>query len=365
MDARRIVAALGLTLACWAARSSGGDAPEPGRFRFTEPHMGTAFTLILYSPDEATASRASRLAFDRIAQLDKTLTDYDPDSELMKLCARAGGPPVAVGPDLFEVLARSKALYERSEGAFDPSIAPVVRLWRRARRDKVRPDPDLLAKAMALVGADAIRLDPEKRTVELTRPGMKLDVGGIAKGYASEEAIKVLKCQGITSALVAGSGDIVCSGPPPGQPGWKVAVASLKVEEGDSTEGPTLLLRDAAVSTSGDAEQFVEIEGKRYSHVVDPKTGLGLTERRSVTVIAREGITADGLDTAACVLGPENGLALIEATPGAAGLFVRITPEGREVRQTSRWAGFVRPPSPGRLNLERPRPDEPGSAEGR
>jgi FAD:protein FMN transferase len=340
MDARRFVAALGVWALVLANPGQAGEGLEPRRFEFTEPHMGTAFTIVLYTGDEATASRASKAAFERIKSLDRTLTDYDPDSELMRLCTHAGGPPFAVSPDLFEVLDRSKTLYERSEGAFDVSIAPVVRLWRRARREKTLPDPELLAKARDLVGSDAIKLDPSKRTVQLTRPGMKLDVGGIAKGYASEEAIKVLKREGISSALVAGSGDIVVSGPPPGRAGWKIAVAPLKAEV-DATEGPTILLKNAAVSTSGDAEQFVEIGGVRYSHVLDPKTGLGLTERRSVTVIAREGITADGLDTAACVLGPDKGLALIESTPGAAGLFVRLTAKGREVREAKGWAEYL------------------------
>ena len=344
MDARRIVAAVGFWALVLSSPARSVDGPSPRRFEFTEPHMGTAFTIVLYTDDEATASRASRLAFDRIKALDRTLTDYDPESELMKLAEKAGAGPVAVGPDLFEVLARSKALYERSEGAFDVTIAPVVRLWRRARREKKAPDPELLARALALVGSDAIKLDPDRQTVELTRPGMKLDVGGIAKGFASEEAIKVLKREGIASALVAGSGDIVVSGPPPGRPGWTIAVAPLK-PEGDDATGPTILLKDAAVSTSGDAEQFVELDGVRYSHVVDPKTGLGLTERRSVTVIAPEGITADGLDTAACLLGPEKGLALIESTPGAAGLFVRLTPEGREVRESKGWAGYASRPA--------------------
>ena len=339
MDARRFVAALGL----WAlvfANPGRGEGPDLRRFEFTEPHMGTAFTIVLYTGDEATASRASKAAFERIKSLDQTLTDYDPNSELMRLCAQAGGPPVAVSPDLFEVLARSKALYERSEGAFDISIAPVVRLWRRARREKKLPDAELLARARALVGGGAIKLDPTSRTVQLTRPGMKLDVGGIAKGYASEEAIKVLKREGVASALVAGSGDIVVSDPPPGKPGWTIAVAPLKAEANE-TEGPTILLKNAAVSTSGDAEQFVEIDGVRYSHVVDPKTGLGLTERRSVTVIAPEGITADGLDTAACILGPDKGLALIESTPGAAGLFVRLTAKGQEIRESKGWAAYL------------------------
>jgi len=339
MNAQRIVVAIGLTMVL-VSGGRAGDGPELRRFETTEPHMGTTFTIVLYTSDEATASRASKSAFERVKSLDKTLTDYDPESELMQLCARAGGPPVAVSADLFEVLARSKALYERSEGAFDISIAPVVRLWRRARREKVLPDRDLLTKALALVGSDAIKLDPEKRTVQLTRPGMKLDVGGIAKGFASEEAIKALKREGVKSALVAGSGDIVVSDPPPGRAGWTIAVAPLKPES-DGANGPTILLKNAAVSTSGDAEQFVEIDGIRYSHVIDPKTGLGLTDRRSVTVIALEGITADGLDTAACILGPEKGLKLIESTPGAAGLFVRITPKGPEIRESKGWAEFV------------------------
>jgi FAD:protein FMN transferase len=346
MDARTIVAALGLWALVFANPGRGGEGLDLRRFEFTEPHMGTAFTIVLYTGDEATASRASKAAFERIKSLDQTLTDYDPNSELMKLCAQAGGPAVAVSPDLFEVLARSKALYERSEGVFDISIAPVVRLWRRARREKKLPDAELLARARALVGGDAIKLDPTSRTVQLTRSGMKLDVGGIAKGYASEEAIKILKREGVASALVAGSGDIVVSDPPPGKPGWTIAVAPLKAES-DGTEGPTILLKNAAVSTSGDAEQFVEIDGVRYSHVVDPKTGLGLTERRSVTVIAPEGITADGLDTAACILGPDKGLALIESTPGAAGLFVRLTPKGREIRESKGWASYlIRPNKP-------------------
>jgi FAD:protein FMN transferase len=340
MNARRIVAAIGLWALVLATPGRGGEGPDPRRFEFTEPHMGTAFTIVLYTGDEATASRASRAAFDRVKSLDRTLTDYDPDSELMRLCGQAGGPPIAVSADLFAVLARSQALFERSGGAFDISIAPVVRLWRRARREKTLPDPDLLARALSLVGSDAIRLDPEKRTVQLTRPGMKLDVGGIAKGYASEEAVKVLRREGVMSALVAGSGDIVVSDPPPGRAGWTIAVAPLK-PEADGAPGRTILLKNAAVSTSGDAEQFVEINGVRYSHVVDPKTGIGLTERRSVTVIAPEGATADGLDTAACILGPDKGLALIESTPGAAGLFVRITPEGQEIRESKGWVGYA------------------------
>ena len=330
-----------LMLALQPARAD-DPVPSPARYTYREPHMGTEFTLVLYSADPALANRASRLAFDRIAALDATLTDYEPTSELMRLVDRAGGPPVAVSADLFAVLERSRDLYDRSGGAFDPSIAPVGRLWRRARRERKLPDPDLLAKARRLVGGDAIRLDPDRRAVELTRPGMKLDLGGIAKGYASGEAIAVLKQAGIKSALVAGSGDIVASGPPPGKAGWTVGIAPLEAEpQADGTRGRTILLANAAVSTSGDAEQFVEIDGRRYSHVVDPATGLGLTDRRSVTVVAPDGLLADGLDTAACVLGRERGLDLVESYPGASALFVQITPAGPVVAESRGWRDRV------------------------
>src|SRR5690606_11385404 len=127
-----------------------------------------------------SARRASRAAFDRIAQLDDTLSDYQLDSELMRLCDRAGGPPVPVSQDLFDVLALAKRAWERSDGAFDPTIKPVVKLWRRARRRGELPDPEALAEARALVGAEHLILDPEARTVRLAKAGMQLDLGGIA-----------------------------------------------------------------------------------------------------------------------------------------------------------------------------------------
>jgi thiamine biosynthesis lipoprotein len=297
--------------------------------------MGSEFKIVLYSPDAPTARRASRRAFDRIAALDLALSDYNPESELMRLCDKAGGPPVPVSADLFTVLERSKSTYERSHEAFDVTIGPVVRLWRRARRDGKMPAADTLARARALVSSDFMELDPKTRTVKLQKPGMKLDLGAIAKGYASDEAIKVLKAEGIRSALVAGAGDIVVSGPPPGKPGWTVAIAPLGVP-GIAPE-PPLFLHDAAVSTSGDAERYVEIEGKRYSHIVDPKTGLGVVDRSSVTVVAPDGATADALDTTVYILGPARGLALVDTIPGASALIVRSI-NGRPERHES--SGF-------------------------
>ena len=209
------------------------------------------------------------------------------------------------------------------------------RLWRRARRDHKLPDPARLAEARPLVGSDKMVLDPKARTVQLTKPGMKLDVGGIAKGYAAQAALDVLKKEGVTRALVGGAGDIVVGDPPPDARGWKVAIAPLEPGKG----GPprVLLLANAAVSTAGDAERYVVIDGHRYSHIINPSTGVGVEDRASVTVVAPDGATADALETTVYILGPERGLKLVDDTPGAAAIFVRSTPEGIKTFESSRF----------------------------
>jgi thiamine biosynthesis lipoprotein len=297
--------------------------------------MGSPFRIVLYTTEESAARSAWRAAFARIGALDAALTDYDPESELMRLCDKAGGPPVPVSADLFDVLEKSLALAGRSEGAFDPTVGPVVRLWRRARRNRQMPEADTLAKARALVGYRQVRLDPKARTVQLAKPGIKLDLGGIAKGYASQAAIDVLKKEGVSRALVAGAGDIVVSGPPPDAEGWTIGIAPL--EGPNAKPSRYLLLHDCAISTSGDTQQYVELNGKRYSHIVDPKTGLGLTERSTVTVVAPDGGTADGVATAVSVLGPKRGLELVESTPGTAAMIVHLTEQGEETVTSKRW----------------------------
>jgi thiamine biosynthesis lipoprotein len=339
MLASLLVAWLGTVL-----RARDIACPDPAgklaRFEFVETHMGCSFKIVLYSTDAPAARRASRLAFDRISALDATLSDYQPDSELSHLGEKAGGPPVPVSPDLFDVLWRSRDFFTKTGGAFDVTIAPVGRLWRRARRDRKLPDLPKLAEARVLVGSDKMLLDPAHRTVQLTRPGMKLDVGGIAKGYASQAAIDVLRREGITRALVGGAGDIVVSDPPPDAAGWTIGVASLT----PARSGPVmyLLLRNAAISTSGDAERFVVIDGHRYSHIISPLTGMAVEDRASVTVVAPDGGTADALETSAYLLGPEKGLKLIEETPGAAALYLRLTPEGLKTFESSRFKEITR-----------------------
>ncbi|MGH7224534.1 MAG: FAD:protein FMN transferase, partial [Gemmataceae bacterium] len=204
----------------------GGAEPALTRYTFTEPHMGTRFRIIVYAPDQDTAGKAAKDAFARIAFLNATMSDYDKTSELMRLCAKAGGPPVPVSAELLFVLSRAQEVSRQSGGAFDVTIGPVVKLWRKARKLRKLPDPKKLAEARALVGWRNVRLDKEKRTVQLLKRGMQLDLGGIAKGYAADEALAVLKKHGIDRALVAAGGDVAVSGPPPGADGWKIAIAT-------------------------------------------------------------------------------------------------------------------------------------------
>jgi thiamine biosynthesis lipoprotein len=221
-------------------------------------------------------------------------------------------------------LEQSQRLSQLSDGAFDVTVGPVVRLWRRARRTGALPPADALTRAREAVGWQKLQLDARHRTVTLTAPNMQLDLGGIAKGYAADKALGVLKRHGITRALVAASGDIAVGDPPPGKPGWRVGVGSM--DGGDNKLARMLLLQNAAVSTSGDLEQFVEIDGKRYSHIVDPRTGVGLTKRLQVSIIARHATDTDALATAVSVLGVERGLKLVESRAGAAALI--LYPDG-------------------------------------
>lgn len=308
---------------------------ELNRYEYAEPHMGTRFRIALYAADQNAADQAARAAFERIRFLDDTMTDYKDTSELMRLCQKSGGPEVPVSPELFFVLARAQAVSRLSDGAFDVTVGPIVRLWRRAHRQKELPDPKKLSAALELVGYDKMILDEKTHGVQLLRAGMLLDLGGIAKGYAADEALAILRQHGVSDALVAAGGDIAVMGAPPGTAGWSIGIALL--ESPDLPPSRFLILKDAAVSTSGDAEQHVEINGKRYSHIVDPKTGIGLIGRRSVTVVARKGIDADSLTKVVSVLGPERGMPIIDRVEGAAALSLEQTERGTVSAESKRW----------------------------
>lgn len=277
-------------------------ASAPRKYEHARLLMGTRARVVCWSNDAGAAYAAIDAALDRIEELEGVFSHYRADTELMRLCDAAGGPARPVGPDLFAVLSRSVEISRASGGAFDVTVGPVVGLWRDARASGRLPAATVLVNARARVGYGLIELDADARTVRLQRAGMRLDLGGIGKGYAGDQALRVMEGLGLPRCLVDIGGDLVLGDAPPGKDGWRVRA-------GDRA----LVLARRGVAASGDTERFVEIDGVRYSHIVDPKTGLGLTHGFEVTVVAPNGTDADAWASALSVLGPEEGEPLARA----------------------------------------------------
>jgi FAD:protein FMN transferase len=248
------------------------------RFEAVEPLMGTLFGLTLYVRSAAEARTAFEAAFARAAALNRLFSDYLPDSEVSRLDTTAR----PVSTELWRILRFARDLSRRTNGAFDVTVGPLTRLWRERK--------PLTPEARALV--DWRELHLSRGTVRLGKPGMRVDLGAIGKGFAADEMRRILNQRGISRLLIAASGDIVCGDPPPGQRGWSVHAA-----------GRTLTLRRAAVSTSGDTTQFFVQDGRRLSHILDPRSGASLTDLLEVAVVAPNGMIADALSTATRVLG--------------------------------------------------------------
>ena len=313
-----------LSLIAWSSADTWSAEPL-GRYEASAFHMGQKFSLVVYAPSDQEAEEASKLVFDRIHELDLKLSDYRPESELSRLCANAQpGVPVPVSDDLYDVLQASLDASRETDGLFDVTVAPLVQLWRTSRRTRRLPDPALLQTALDAVGYRNITLHESPRAVELARSGMKIDVGGIGVGWALDDIGQRLRKSGITRFLIDGSGDILCGDPPPDRPAWRIGVQPL-TEKGEKTV--LLGIRNCAVTTSGDAYRFVEIDGRRYSHIVDPRTGMGLTERSSVTIIAPTAVVADSYAKGVNILGPEKGIEFVDRHPDLAGSFVVLRQE--------------------------------------
>jgi thiamine biosynthesis lipoprotein len=324
-----------IALALLFATSLTASRDRLTRFQYEEPHMGTTFRVVLHAPDQASADAASRRAFARIAELDTTLTDYNATSELSRVTREAIGHPVRVSDDLLGVLIASQELARRSDGAFDVTVGSLTRLWRRARRQVELPASDVLAEARRATGYQLLKVDAAAHTVEVERPAMQLDAGGIAKGYAADAALIVLRTSGYGMALVAAGGDLAIGDPPPGRRGWTVTLEGLIPDH--PAPGSPIVVSRCGVSTSGDEEQWVEIGGVRYSHILDPRTGMGLTGRSSVTVVASDATTSDMLATAVSVLGPVKGRQLVDGWAGARALIGERTPDGDRWVRSARW----------------------------
>jgi FAD:protein FMN transferase len=318
---------------------TGAQSAVVDRYEAVEPQMGTLVKITLYTSNQQVASNGFRAAFDRIADLDQTLSDYKPDSELNQLTTKAVGHPIPISKDLLTVLAASQELAEATDGAFDVTQGPVIRLWRAARATGHIPQAAALNEAASKSGFRKLHVDLAKQTAMLDTPNMGLDVGAIGKGHAASEALAVLQKMGIRSALVAVSGDLAFSDAPPGQRGWRIDIHN---DDPVLAGVPRVLqLTNAAVSTSGPTEQHLDVGGRRYSHIIDPSSKMGLVDDITVTVIARSGLDADGLDTAVSVIGKDRGLGLIESKPGTAALIVQRNTAGTTVTMSSRFRELV------------------------
>lgn len=337
----RGIPVLAVCLVCGteAAANPPGSAAAT-RVSQTQRLMGVPWTITVYAASEAVGDAAIAAGFAEVARLEQILSDYDPQSELSRLSAAAPtAAPKPVSDDLWRVLERAVEIRDATDGAFDPTVGPLTSLWRQARRSGRLPLAGKLAAAREAVGRETLRLAPDTRGVVLTQPAMRLDLGGIGMGYAVDRAVEVLNRHGMTSAMVDASGDIAVTAAPPGTSGWRIAVAPLGPAGTGGTGGTAepLLLTHAAVTTSGDAFQAVEIDGRRYSHIVDPRTGLGVAGLAAVTVVAADCTTADALATAASVLGPEQAAPVIAGLPGCAARFVRQGGGQTHVSKTPRW----------------------------
>lgn len=296
-----IMAALVIFASCNQPRPSAHQ--QLRRVKVSQFHMGMMIHLTLWAPTVEVGQQAAVAAFSRIGEIDQIMSDYEADSELSHVCRRSGQGPVPVSEDLFLVLTKARQLAELTAGRYDPTIGPLTRLWREARQTGVPTIQSRIDAAKQLVGYEKLLLDTKSRTVELTHSGMRLDLGSIAKGYAGDEALRILKKRGISSAAYEAGGDKVFGAPPPGEKGWPV-----EIEAALPKISP---LANCAVSISGDSEQFYLHEGKRYGHVIDPKTGSSGILHATCVVIARKGLEADPLSTIGTIMPRASYLAFL------------------------------------------------------
>ncbi len=311
------------------------------KFVFEKAGMGVPFRITLYAENEAKAKEAAEAGFARVEALNHIFSDYEDDSELTLLSRTSGsGRAVKVSDELWIVLERAQVMAARTDGAFDVTCGPLTSMWRRARRKHELPAPDLVAEMTSRVGWKKMRLDEKAHTVELLAPEMRLDVGSIAKGFAADEALKIVRAKGCPRAMVAGSGDISACDPPPGRKGWHIEVVGLDLDDPAAAPAPVVIeIANAAIATSGDRNQRLDANGKRYSHILDPRTGQPLTDHSLVSVIAKDGLTA-GISTACSVIGPDAALRL--ALEWNADIRLQRMPAGKvEITESPGWAKRV------------------------
>ncbi len=325
--ARSVLRLLSCMLCAFAL--AGCASQKLQRFEFESKQMGTSFRLLLYTTDGQTALEASDELFRRVADLNQIFSDYEPLSEVSRLSElareRAPTPNRPLSDELYEVLRESKAICADSDGAFDVTIGVFSQLWRRAKRQGELPTKERLDQARAAFGNGLLVLDPAEHSARLLARGMRLDLGGIAVGYTLDDVAKGLRARGIDRFLIDGGGDVLVGDPPPSEPGWKIAVDDMT---SNGLGKAQILVSNEAITTSGDGFKSITIDGVRYSHILDPKTGLGLTRRIAATVIAKRAIDADVLATTCCVLGDGERTRNVLEKRGAVARIVTLDAKG-------------------------------------
>jgi FAD:protein FMN transferase len=279
--------------------------------------MGTKAWVTVAGLSDADAERAARAAFREMYRIESVMSTWRPSSEISRLNGGAGGAPVTISRELYSLIDSSFFYSRATAGAFDVTVRPLVRLWGFQGGEPKLPSDEEIASALSLVGYAAIVLDSAASTAALPA-GMQIDLAGIAKGYAVDRCVAVLAGLGVRSALVNIGGNIFAMGAPPGKKGWTIGVRD---PNGGLDMVGTLVIRDEAVATSGNYENFVEIDGARYGHIIDPRTGRPVSRVLSVTVVAPTGLASDALSTGLFVLGPDEARAAVGRLAGVAALF--------------------------------------------
>jgi len=307
--------------------------------------MGTFTRIVAVAMDRETAIKCMEAGFAELEAVDDSMSDYKEDSELSRINTDGFAGAVAVSDSVFEVLEKSVEYSKKSGGAFDVTVGPVVDLFREAKKKGVKPTEEEIAEAKAKVGYEKLKLDREKKTVRFAVDGMRIDLGGIAKGYAIDEAIWAMKKGGAIGGMVDVGGDIRCFGAPAkGKDFWLVGLQDPSVEKEDMGPGKYLLvlkLGDAAIATSGDYRRFVMVDGEKYSHIITPSSGEGVRGLSSVTIISKTAIDADALATSVSVLGAKTGLELIEGEKQAEAILITPGPE-YEIIKSSGAAKYLK-----------------------
>ena len=304
-----------LSLFCVTACAAPSPPLEPVEVSLGRLAMGTVLEMTAYGEDPAAVRLALERAYEEIHELDIQLSRYLQESDISRL-NRAEGKPLVVSAAVHDALEISLREGTRSGGAFDVTVGPLVELWTRsAQRDRL-PDAAEVREARSRVGAEHVRLSSGKRVV--VDPGTSVDLGGIAKGFALDRVLPSLRASGVQAALLSfGQSSTWALGHPPGSAGWR-----LLVRAPHGGFAGVVTLRDRALSSSGTLGQWSEIEGRRFGHVVDPRSGWPLTRERHALVVAPDATLAEVLSTALLVLGEEEGIALVEARKGCEGLLL-------------------------------------------